>query len=100
MFRRFELDYWGTSYRETALELNKIAPASSTVWLEGPTHIFEIYAREDLGIFSTYEAERADHYDYVVTLSRQQNDLTVYPDAPVIFSVTRDGAVLAVIKKP
>ena len=99
-FRRFELDYWGTSYRETALELNKIAPPDSTVWLEGPTHIFETYSRPDVEIYSTYEVKRADHYDYVVTLSRHQDDLSVYPNAPVIFSVTRDGAVLAVIKKP
>ena len=100
VFRRFELDYWGTSYRETALELNRIAPPNSKVWLEGPTHIFETYSREDVEIFSTYEAERADHYDYVVTLSRRQADLLIYPDAPVIFAVTRDGAALAVIKKP
>jgi hypothetical protein len=99
-FRKFELDYWGISYRETALELNKIAPSNSTIWLEGPTHIFETYARGDMKIFSTYEIERADRYDYVVTLSRYQDDLTVHADAPIIFSVTRDGAVLAVIKKP
>jgi hypothetical protein len=82
------------------LELNKIALPNSTVWLEGPTHIFETYSRPNMKIYSTYEVERADHYDYVVTLSRHQDDLSVYPNAPVIFSVTRDGAVLAVIKKP
>ena len=99
-FRKFELDYWGTSYREIALELNAVAPQSSKIWAEGPTHIFEIYARSDIEIYSTYEAERADHYDYVVTLSRHDDDLQVYPDAPIVFSVTRDTAVLAVIKKP
>ena len=99
-FRKFELDYWGTSYREIALELDKIAPPNSKVWLTGPTHIFETYARSDMDIYSTYEVERADHYDYVVTLSRHQDDLSVYPDAPITFSVTRDGAILGVIKKP
>jgi len=99
-FRNFELDYWGISYREIALELNRITPPNSAVWAEGPQHIFETYARPDLQIYSTYEVERADHYDYVIALSRLQSDLLVYPNAPVIFSVTRDGAVLAVIKKP
>ena len=99
-FRKFELDYWGTSYREIALELNNIAPPNSRVWLEGPMHIFEIYARPDMETYSTYEVERADHYDYVVTLSRYNDDLQVYLDVPTIFSVTRDNAVLAVIKKP
>jgi hypothetical protein len=63
-------------------------------------HILDTYARPDLRLYSTYEAERADHYDHVVTLSRLQADQLVYPEAPVIFSVTREGAVLAVIKKP
>lgn len=99
-FRKFEMDYWGTSYREIALELNRIAPSKSAIWVEGPTHILETYARPDLRFYSTYEVERADHYDYVVTLSRHQDDLLVYPNAPVIFSVIRDGAALAVIKKP
>ena len=99
-FRTYELDYWGTSYREVALELNRIAPPDTTVWLEGPAHIFERYARPDIEIYSTYEAERANQYDYVVTLSRHEDDLQIYPEAPTIFSVTRDHAVLAVIKKP
>jgi hypothetical protein len=99
-FRRFELDYWGTSYRELAMELNNLAPPNSTVWVEGPTHVLDTYARPDLRLYSTYEIKRADRYDYVVTLSRLQADLLAYPDAPVIFSVTRNGAVLAVIKKP
>ena len=99
-FRKFELDYWGTSYREIALELNRIAPPNGAIWVEGPTHLFDTYARPDLRLYSTYEAERTEHYDYVIALSRLQADLLAYPDTPVIFSVTRDGAVLAVIKKP
>ena len=70
------------------------------MWVEGPTHLLDTYVRRDLELYSTYEAERADHYDYVVTLSRLQADQLVYPDAPLIFSVIRDGAILAVIKKP
>jgi hypothetical protein len=99
-FRKYELDYWGTSYREAADDLNHVAAANDTVWVEGPAHLLQLYARPDLKIYSTYEAERADHYDYVVALSRYNLDLTSYPDAPVIDRIERDGAVLAVIKKP
>ena len=42
---RFELDYWGTSYREAAEYVNKIAPANAVVWVEGPSHLFGLYAR-------------------------------------------------------
>jgi len=98
--RRFELDYWGTSYREAAAYLNAVAPANATVWVEGPAHLLQLYIRPDLKTFSTYEVERADHYDYVVALSRYNLDRTSYPGAPVIHAIQRDGANLTVIKKP
>ena len=97
---RFELDYWGTSYREAAQELNRIAPSNANVWVDGPAHILETYARSDFHLYSAYEAERADHYDAVVTLARYDQEKTSFPDASIIYAVTRDGAVLTVIKKP
>jgi hypothetical protein len=99
-FRRFETDYWGTSYREAAKYLNDSAVANANVWVEGPTHLLQVYVRPDLKIFSTYEVERADHYDYVVALTRSNLDLRSYPAAPVLHTVEREGAVLTVIKKP
>ncbi len=99
-YRKFELDYWGTSYREAAEWLDKNAPANAPIWVEGPTHILELYVRPDLKIYSTYEAARADHYDYVVATSRYNLDLTSYPNANVVYTITRDDAVLTVIKQP
>ena len=99
-FRRFELDYWGTSYREAADYLNHTAPANATVWVEGPTHLLQVYTRPDLKIFSTYEAQRADHYDYDVALTRFNLDLQSYPRARIVHVIQRDGAWLTVIKEP
>jgi len=99
-FRRYELDYWGTSYREAAAYLDSVAPANSTVWVEGPTHLLQLYTRPDLKIYSTYEAPRLPSYDYVVALTRFDLDLSSYPQAPVIHTIERDGAALTVIKKP
>ena len=97
--RKFELDYWGTSYREASEWLNANAPSNATIWVDGPAHLL-LYLRPDLKVFSAYEAERADHYDYVVSTSRYNLDLTSYPDAKVVHEITRDGAVLTVIKQP
>lgn len=97
---KFELDYWGTSYREAAQELNHIAPSNANVWVDGPAHILETYARPDFHLYSAYEAERADHYDAVVTLARYNQEKTSFPDASIVYTVARDGAVLTVIKKP
>jgi hypothetical protein len=99
-FRRFEMDYWGISYREAAQYLDRTAQPGDSVWVEGPTHLLQVYIRPDLKIYSSYEPERAEHYDYVVALTRYDLDLRSYPDAPVIHAIQREGALLTVIKKP
>jgi hypothetical protein len=97
---RFELDYWGTSYREAANEANHIAPPNANVWVDGPAHLFNRFARPDLHIFSPQEAERADHYDMVVTLARYDLEKTSFPEVPIVYRVSREGAVFTVIRKP
>jgi hypothetical protein len=97
---RFETDYWVTSYREAAEYLNRIAPPNANIWVEGPDQLFALFAREDLKIYSSGEVERADRYEYVVTITRYNFDKTVYPDAEVVHKIMRGDAVLTVIKKP
>lgn len=97
---RFELDYWGTSYREAANEANRIAPSNANVWVDGPAHLFNTFARPDFHIYSPQEAERADHYDVVVTLARYNLEKTSFPEAKIVYTVRREGAVFAVIRKP
>jgi hypothetical protein len=96
----FELEYWATSYREAAREANRIAPANANVWVDGPAHLFARFARPDFHIYSPQEAERAEHYDLVVTLARYDLEKTSFPEAPIVYRVTRDGAVFTVIRKP
>jgi hypothetical protein len=97
---RFELDYWGTSYREAADEANRIAPPNANVWVDGPAHVFNSFARPDFHIYSPQEADRADHYDVVVTLARYNLEKTSFPEAPIVYSVRREGAVFAIIRTP
>jgi hypothetical protein len=91
------LDYWFTSYREAALWLNKNAPANAKIRGDGPTYLLEPYLRPDLKLQPT--GNPGEPYDYFISTSRYNQDLTSYPDAKVIYSVERDGAVLAVIKQ-
>ena len=97
-FRKFELDYWCTSYREAALWLNKNAPTNAKIGGDGPTYLFSIYLRSDLR--PGYNGEPDQSYDYFISTSRYNGDLTLYPDAKVIYPIERDGAVLTVIKQP
>jgi hypothetical protein len=97
---KFEMDYWATSFREAAGYVNEVAPANANVWVEGPTQSFSIYDREDLHVFSSHETTRAEQYDYVVATTRYDLDKATYPDAKIVFKITRGDAVLAVVKQP
>lgn len=97
---RFDLDYWAISYREAAGYVNSVAPPNAEIWVEGPSHLFAIFAREDLKIYSAHEVERADTYNYVVATTRYDLDKKSYPDADIVHRIMRGDAVLAVIKKP
>jgi hypothetical protein len=99
-FRRFELDYWGTSYREAAVWLNETALPDGNIWADGPAHLLDLYLREDLNLYSTYEAERAEKYDYGVFTTRYDLDRTSYPDAKIVHEIERSEALLTVIKQP
>jgi hypothetical protein len=100
-FRRFEMEYWCISYRQAAEYLDQIAPANAKVLVAGPAHIFEIYKREDLKIYSPDENEDSltGSYDYAVINTRYDRDLEVYPDAAVVHTIQRGGATYTVIKQ-
>lgn len=96
---RYELDYWRTSMRELALELNEVAPEASKIVISGSASLFNRYARPDLIVEtvaqSTYDLDGA--FDYSVQLTRWQN-WEIYPQAKNIFVIERDGVILATVK--
>jgi hypothetical protein len=97
---RFETDYWSTSFREAAEYVNANASPNANIWVEGPDQTFALFLREDLNVYSSGEVERAEQYEYVVTITRYNFDETVYPDAEIAHRIMRGDAVLTVIKKP
>jgi hypothetical protein len=97
---RFELDYWVTSYREAAEYVNRVAQSNSYVWVEGPAHIFGAYARDDLKVLDAYDPALLDKDYYIVAPARHGLDQVIAPEIEIIYTVSRDGAPLAVIKKP
>lgn len=97
---RFENDYWATSYREAANYVNSVASPNANIWVEGPAQLFSLFAREDLKIYSSGEIERAESYEYVVSITRYDLDEKSYPEAEVVYEIKRGNAVLSVIKKP
>jgi hypothetical protein len=97
-YNEYEMDYWGTSYREVALWLNTHASTDATIWVTGPFNILETYLRPDLKVSCASEIDCGLHYDYVVALARWKAENRCR-GANTVFSVTRNHAVLSVVKK-
>lgn len=99
-FRNYEMDYWATSYREASEFINRTASPNSRVIVWGPDHIVTAYARGDL-IIAEYRQELKDQpnvADYAIISTRHNKDQTLFPEAKVLFSVGRSGAVFVVVK--
>ena len=99
-FRKYEMDYWATSYKDAAEFLNKAAPLGSTVVVVGPSHIVEHYARPDLQIeeYSAKNPKVSDEPYYSVILTRHNKDQSLFPEAIQVFSIGRKNSVFAVVK--
>jgi len=99
-FRKFETDYWMTSYREAAEYLNQTAVRNARIVVWGGFFLVKQYTRPDLIV----EPEQGNTYDltggynFAVLSSRSGND-DLYPDEEPVFSINRGNAILAVVKR-
>jgi len=99
-FRRYETDYWCTSYREAMEQINAVAPTGGVVAVSGPSVTAKQDARADLVIRQMDDGTDpvADRVDFGLACTRSNSDEGFYPRYAVTGEVTAGGATLAVIK--
>ena len=100
IFRKYETDYWATSYKQASTYLNENAPANALVIVGGPSQLVKHYARADLKVkgFDEVDKNYADDPYYLVLTTRYDLDLKINPDHSPIYSVEQHGSILSVIK--
>ena len=98
-FRFYEMDYWGTSFTEAMLEVNRIASPRAKILVFGPKIIARKFARPDLQVFVPTEGDTPQpQYEYAVLINRHNLDETHCREGKTVFDVERKGAVFATIK--
>jgi hypothetical protein len=98
-FRRYELDYWATSYREGFAFINREAAGGAMVALGNASILFRAYARDDLRLAPDPPPLSQDpDLAFALTSTRADRDEEFFEDAPIVFRVEVDGAVLAVVR--
>lgn len=99
-FRRYETDYWATSFKEATEYLNQVADENAYILVRGPDHIVRTYARPDL-IIEEYPRQGSPETlpDYIVVTSRYNKDLIFFPEIKPVYEIIRGGAILSVVKQ-
>lgn len=98
VFRKYELDYWGTSLKEMAEYINATLPPGTKVLVFGPEQIAAHYVQSDIHVIIPSDRTRLG-FDYAVLMTRDNLDRRRCKDGEIVHEVGREGAVFAVLKK-
>ncbi len=101
-FRKFETDYWYTSYYESTKYINQVSSKNDTILVYGSWQIVDYYAREDLTIIKYSKDDEETQFeesDYAIISTRGNKDLYLLPDEQTVFTIEESGATLAVVRK-
>ena len=101
IFRRYETDYWATSFKQVSAFLNENAPQNSKVIVWGPDQLVKRYAREDLDVKSfddLTDDSYAKHPYYLVLTTRYDMDTVFFPEVQPVYAVEHAESVYAVVK--
>ncbi|HKJ27103.1 MAG TPA: hypothetical protein VJ965_05670 [Anaerolineales bacterium] len=99
-FRVYELDYWKTSFTESMLYINSIAPPNAVVSFNDGMELVPWFVRDDIILQGRIRTLTPENIDYVVistNLNRDQDLLGYFPNMIPIFTVERDGVPLSVV---
>jgi hypothetical protein len=99
-YHKYELDYWGTSYREAAQYVNATAPQNANIVVLGPVKSFQDFARPDLTITPIQSAREGIRYTFVVSDNRLDLVNPACQTDNPIKTIGRGGAIFAFIKTP
>ena len=99
-YHNFALDYWGVTFAEAAKYVNAISPENAGVLVDGPSLVFQDYARPDLKIIDILDYKPDTQFNYVVIYSRGDDDQSICTTGKTIKTIQRAGAVLLTVKIP
>jgi hypothetical protein len=99
-YGEYELDYWCTAYRETMEFVNETAPPGSGIAVWGPISTAAPFFREDLVLVKIPSRPAQGELEAYAAIgcSWATIDPAFFPEAPLLWTLERDGVPLAVVK--
>ncbi len=105
-FRRYEMDYWATSFREIASYLNQqVCTSTARHTRQGlravtwePVEPLADFLCPEFRVFSCHDLARPRKQFFAVLSTRYNADLVKFPRVKDVYRVERAGAVLSVVR--
>jgi hypothetical protein len=99
-FRTYETEYWLTCYKETVEKMNDMTDEPINLFVYREPVNAKYYADNNIQIFDLRtERRNVTLYDYILSNTRTNEDLYIYPTSPTILEVVNDKAVFCVVKQ-
>jgi hypothetical protein len=100
-YRTYELDYWGTSYRDAMEYINGVAPRGAVVEVRGPWISASVFAREDITVLKAGSdlPDGQEPASFFLVSTRRNEDLSTFIEARVIAEIEVLEVPLTVIKQ-
>ena len=98
-FRRFETDYWLTCYKESMDDVNRIADSHPTLLVVRQPANAQYYAAASVKVEGFEPDAAIEPGSLLLSTTRTNVDQTYYPEAPILFQVEKDGAVLCIVRQ-
>ncbi len=99
-FRLYETEYWLTCYKETMEELNNTFKTDINLFVYREAYIAANYANDNIHVYdlrTLIDNVRLD--DYILINTRTNEDILLFPGAPIILETTKDNATFCVVKQ-
>ena len=98
--RKFELDYWNTSIKESMQYINENAVQGSTVMIIGNKQAALEYAKPGLSlVYNVQTISPGYQFYYLLSSTYGNHDLHHCDSSETVFAVERDGGILSYVKK-
>ncbi|HEY9153187.1 MAG TPA: glycosyltransferase family 39 protein [Anaerolineales bacterium] len=99
-YRKFELDYWATSFRESIGYIDQNVKPGSRIVVVGIRQIAKDYVglNFSLDVTNRLSIPQAQPY-YVLATTRANLDLDFCKNIKTVFAVQRDGALLSYVRE-
>ena len=101
-YRKFELDYWATSFQECFQYIDKIAEPGTRIVAVGARELTKDFVRPDLSLDVTNRLSVPQSRTYYILATTRANldlDFVICKNTKIDFAVQRDGALLSYVRK-